>query len=97
NANLRPVRILPELQELSPLKSEIIQKGVDLVIVRELLGDCYFGEHKEYRVEEISNVAHTAFRLARTRSKKLTSVDKANVLTASRLWRTVVKEVAQEY
>lgn len=111
NANLRPVRILPELQELSPLKSEIIAKGVDLVIVRELLGDCYFGEHEEftanglrqasdlsiYNEEQIANVAHTAFKLARTRRKKVSSVDKANVLTASRLWRAVVKEVSKEY
>lgn len=111
NANLRPVRILPELQELSPLKAEIIQKGVDLVIVRELLGDCYFGEHKEftenglrqasdlsiYTEEQIANVAHTAFRLAGSRRKKVTSVDKANVLTASRLWRAVVKEIALKY
>ncbi len=111
NANLRPVRILPELQALSPLKAEIIQKGVDLVIVRELLGDCYFGEHKQfieggmrqasdlslYTEEQIANVAHTAFRLAKMRRKKVTSVDKANVLAASKLWRTVVKEIAQEY
>jgi 3-isopropylmalate dehydrogenase len=111
NANLRPVRIMPELQELSPLKAETIQKGVDLVIVRELLGDCYFGEHKQftksglrqasdlslYTEKQIADVAHTAFRLAKTRRKKVTSVDKANVLTASKLWRAIVKEIAQEY
>jgi 3-isopropylmalate dehydrogenase len=111
NANLRPVSIFPNLQQLSPLKAEIIKDGVDLVIVRELLGDSYFGEHKEFTVqgikqasdlsvyneEQITNVAHVAFRLARKRRKKLTSVDKANVLTASKLWRAVVKQIAQEY
>jgi 3-isopropylmalate dehydrogenase len=111
NANLRPVRILPELAEISPLKNTIIEKGVDLVIVRELLGDCYFGEHKlvteksgriasdvsEYREDQITAIAHTAFKLASKRRKKITSVDKANVLTTSKLWRTVIHEVSKTY
>ncbi len=105
------MRILPELQELSPLKAEIIEKGVDLIIVRELLGDCYFGEHKQftedglrkasdlsiYSEDQIANVARKAFGIAKSRRKKVTSVDKANVLTASKLWRAVVKEIAQEF
>jgi len=111
NANLRPVRIFPELAEISPLKTTIIEKGVDLVIVRELLGDCYFGEHKlvtensgrvasdvsVYSEDQIAAIAHTAFKLAKKRRQKVTSVDKANVLTASKLWRTVVHEVGKIY
>ncbi len=112
SANLRPVRILPELQEVSPLKAQTIKTGVDMIIVRELLGDSYFGEHKQftdnrniriasdlsvYSEDQIANVAHTAFRLARARQKKVTSVDKANVLSTSKLWRTVVKEIGQEH
>lgn len=111
NANLRPVRILPELAEISPLKTNVIEKGVDIVFVRELLGDCYFGEHKLvtengirigsdvgiYSEDQIAAVAHTAFNLAKTRRRKVTSVDKANVLTASKLWRTVVQEISKEY
>ena len=112
NVNLRPVRILPELQDVSPLKGRVIDHGVDLVIVRELLGDSYFGKHEQftdsrgvriasdlsiYTQEQIESVAHTAFRLAKGRRKRLTSVDKANVLTASKLWRTVVREIATGY
>ncbi len=111
NANLRPVRILPELSEISPLKTSVIEKGVDMVIVRELLGDCYFGEHKQviengirvasdvslYSEDQIAAVIHTAFKLATKRRHKVTSVDKANVLTTSKLWRTVVHEVSKSY
>lgn len=111
NANLRPVRILSELQAISPLKAEVIEKGVDMVILRELLGDCYFGEHKlvtenggrvasdlsVYSEHQISSVAHTAFKLAQQRRNKVTSVDKANVLSTSKLWRTVVREVSKNY
>ncbi len=111
NANLRPVRILPELSEISPLKTSVIEKGVDMVIVRELLGDCYFGEHKQitennlrvasdvslYSEDQIAAVAHTAFKLAIKRRHKVTSVDKANVLTTSKLWRTVVHEISKSY
>jgi 3-isopropylmalate dehydrogenase len=111
NANLRPARIYPELVENSPLKSTRIENGVDLLIVRELLGDLYFGEHKRFQAgnlraaqdvaiydeQQISIVAHQAFQAAQKRRGKLTSVDKANVLETSKLWREVVSEVAREY
>lgn len=111
NANFRPVRLFPELKEISPLRAEIIERGVDVVFVRELLGDCYFGEHKQfteggkrfgtdqiiYDEDQVSSIAHVAFKAARNRRKKVTSVDKANVLDSSKLWRTVVTEVAKDY
>jgi len=111
NANYRPVKIYKHVQEISPLKAEIISKGVDLLIIRELLGDCYFGEHKTalvdgrrvatdlsiYNEDQIAAVAHVAFKAARLRRKKLCSVDKANVLDTSKLWREVVREVHKEY
>lgn len=111
NANFRPVKVFPELVAICPLKEEIISRGIDLLIVRELIGDIYFGEHKrfvknglrvatdlaEYDEEQIASVAHTAFKAARTRKKKLTSVDKANVLDTSKLWREVVNEVHKDY
>jgi 3-isopropylmalate dehydrogenase len=111
NANFRPVKIIPELQDISPLKAEVVQKGVDMVFVRELLGDCYFGEHKTftennqrvatdliiYTEEHVASVAHVAFKAARLRRHKVTSVDKANVLDSSKLWRIVVTEVSKEY
>lgn len=111
NANFRPVSIYPELKELSPLRAEIIDRGVDLLFIRELNGDIYFGEHKtferegrrvatdvaEYTEDQVAAVAHTAFRAARKRRKKVTSIDKANVLDSSKLWRAVVREVATEY
>lgn len=109
--NLRPARIYPDMTHISPLKQSIVAKGVDILIVRELLGDAYFGKHEsskrdgvryatdesEYNEEQVKVAAHAAFNAARRRSKRLTSVDKANVLTTSRLWREVVHEVAQEY
>jgi 3-isopropylmalate dehydrogenase len=111
NVNFRPVKIYPHLAELSPLKSQVIERGVDMLFVRELLGDCYFGEHtttmdggqrvasdvSQYSEEQIAAVAHQAFKVAQKRRKKLTSVDKANVLDASKLWRTVVHEVGIGY
>lgn len=111
NVNFRPVKIYPHLAELSPLKSQVIERGVDMLFVRELLGDCYFGEHtttmdgsqrvasdvSQYSEEQIAAVAHQAFKAAQKRRKKLTSVDKANVLDASKLWRTVVHEVGIGY
>ncbi|MBS1992057.1 MAG: 3-isopropylmalate dehydrogenase [Cyanobacteria bacterium SZAS LIN-3] len=111
NANFRPVKILPELQDISPLKAEVIQRGVDMVFVRELLGDCYFGEHKTfsengkrkatdlavYDEDQVASIAHVAFKAARLRRNKVTSVDKANVLDNSKLWRQVVTEVSKEY
>jgi 3-isopropylmalate dehydrogenase len=108
-ANLRPVRARPALLETSPLRPEVIV-GTDLVVVRELLGDVYFGEPRGiearprrafntmvYSEEEIRRVAVVAFDLARSRRKLVTSVDKANVLETSRLWRDVVTEVGQAY
>ena len=109
--NLRPVKIYDALIDGSPLKPELVS-GVDLLIVRELVGGIYFGERCEsetvdgverawdteiYSVPEIERIAKLAFELARKRRKKVTSVDKANVLASSRLWRRVVKEVAQNF
>jgi 3-isopropylmalate dehydrogenase len=98
-ANLRPVRPVPALYDASPLKPEIIER-TDLLVVRELTGGIYFGDKGradgrahdvcEYSEEEIERIAHTAFRAARSR---VTSVDKANVLETSRLWREVVRRV----
>lgn len=108
-ANIRPAFAVPELLGSSPLKSRIAEK-TDLVIVRELLGGIYFGEPRgftegrrsayntmAYTVEEIDRVARVAFSIAERRSGKLTSVDKANVLETSRLWRDVVNEVAKDF
>jgi 3-isopropylmalate dehydrogenase len=110
-ANLRPVKPHPDLMEASPLRPERLA-GVDLLVVRELTGGIYFGEPRDrrqvdgetqavdtmsYTESEIRRVARLAFELARDRRKKVTSVDKANVLEASRLWRQTVVEVAKEY
>jgi len=110
-ANLRPVQPHPALLGSSPLRPERLQ-GVDLVVVRELTGGIYFGQPRlrrtfegqeqavdtmSYTVNEIERVARVAFELARQRRKKLTSVDKANVLECSRLWRQTVTRISQEY
>jgi len=110
-ANLRPVKVHPRLVNASPLKPEKLA-GVDLVVVRELTGGLYFGKPQgrsmvdgheravdtlEYQDFEIRRVVKTAFDLAKGRRKKVTSVDKANVLESSRLWRKVANEVQQEY
>jgi len=108
-ANLRPVASNPALTPYSPLKPEVVD-GVDLLIVRELTGGLYFGEKLEagesgdrasdalvYTSAEIQRVARVAFEAARGRSGKLTSVDKANVVATSRLWRRVVTELSTEY
>ncbi|MEW5872844.1 MAG: 3-isopropylmalate dehydrogenase [Chloroflexota bacterium] len=110
-ANLRPVHPHPDLLAASPLRPERLA-GVDLLVVRELTGGIYFGEPRlrrmvdgqvqavdtmTYTQEEIRRVAHVAFQLARQRSGKLASVDKANVLECSRLWRQTVVEVAAKY
>ncbi len=112
NANFRPVKVIPELEYLCPLKKEVVDRGVDILFLRELLGDCYFGEHKTfnsetgvrtatdlitYDEEQIASIAEVAFKAAQQRRKKVTSVDKANVLDASKLWRAVVKEVSLGY
>lgn len=107
-ANLRPAFIYPELANSSPLKKEIIGEGVDILIVRELTGGIYFGQPKEmtenyaldtliYRKEEIERIAHVAFQLARKRRKKVTSIDKANVLTSMVFWRKIVHQIAEQY
>lgn len=144
HSNFRPVTVHPQLSHICPLKTEIVEKGIDMLIIRELVGDIYFGEHKtvdisasnltakvdprlrgddkqecelnnrenshnskrvqkkaidvaEYTEEQIKNVAHSAFQAAEKRNKKLTSIDKANVLDTSKLWRKVVSELSKEY
>ncbi|MBL7835477.1 MAG: 3-isopropylmalate dehydrogenase [Cyclobacteriaceae bacterium] len=107
-ANLRPIKLFDELLEASSIKPEIL-KGSDILFFRELTGDVYFGEKGRkdegktaydlmiYQKYEIERIAHKAFKAAQTRSKKVTSVDKANVLESSRLWREVVNEVSKQY
>lgn len=106
-ANLRPANVYDELVNASSIKPEII-KGVDLMVVRELIGGIYFGEPKGrdenkgwntmvYTRDEVIRIAHVAFKIAMERSKKVCSVDKANVLDVSQLWREVVIEVSKEY
>lgn len=110
-ANLRPAYLYEELKDACPLKPEIIDDGFDMVIMRELTGGLYFGaRHTEtvdgvktavdtltYNENEIRRAAVRAFEIAMKRRKKVTSVDKANVLDSSRLWRAVVEEVAKDY
>ena len=110
-ANLRPAVLYPELRGACPLKEEISQKGFDMMIMRELTGGLYFGERKTveengvlkaydqltYDENEIRRIAVRGFDIAMKRRKKVTSVDKANVLDSSRLWRKVVEEVAADY
>ena len=110
-ANLRPVKVADALVEYSPLKPELV-KGSDMVIVRELVGGIYFGEKCEseqhngaerawdlenYSVPEVNRIAKLAFETAKLRRGKVTSVDKANVLATSRLWRRTVAEMAKDY
>jgi 3-isopropylmalate dehydrogenase len=106
-ANLRPVWVHPAMTGASPLRPELVQ-GVDLIVVRELTGGIYFGQPRVegderavdtmvYTRAEVARIAHVAFRTARQRRHKVTSVDKANVLACSRLWHAVVDEVAQSY
>ena len=106
-ANLRPVQMFAGLEDMSPLRADRMKNGIDMVIVRELTGGIYFGKRQEgddvasdeekYTREEVTRIAHVAFQTAQTRDKRVTSVDKANVLASSRLWRRVMEEVAQEY
>jgi 3-isopropylmalate dehydrogenase len=110
-ANIRPVKLYPELIGATPLKENIV-KGTDFVVIRELTGGLYFGKPKKqwtnakgrhgvdtmiYSEQEIDRIVRVGFELARKRRKKLTSVDKANVLMSSRLWRQVTMEVSKEY
>lgn len=110
-ANLRPTKLFPQLASASPLKESIVGNGIDLMIVRELTGGVYFGERKTeevngelvatdimpYSEHEIERIGRVAFESAMKRNKKLASVDKANVLDTSRLWRKVMHKLAEEY
>jgi 3-isopropylmalate dehydrogenase len=105
-ANLRPTRVMGGLEHLSPLRKQYVT-AADVLVVRELTGGSYFGEKKlsadqgsdlcSYSRTEVERIAHTAFRAARGRRGKVTSVDKANVLSSSKLWRRVVEDVAADY
>ncbi|ATC96054.1 3-isopropylmalate dehydrogenase [Pseudoalteromonas tunicata] len=109
--NLRPAQLLPALSAASPLRADISEKGFDILCVRELTGGIYFGEKgrsgegesesafdtQTYSRKEIARIAHFAFSAARLRRNKVTSVDKANVLASSVLWREVVTEVSKDY
>lgn len=110
-ANIRPAKLHSELKNACPLKNEIVKNGIDLVVVRELTGGIYFGERGErdsefgkqafdteaYSEKEVDRIARIAFDMAMTRRQKVTSVDKANVLDSSKLWRATVEKVAKEY
>lgn len=110
-ANLRPAIVYPALRGASPLKDELLGDGLDLLVVRELTGGIYFGgrgrkiingeesafDTEKYSVEEVSRICKVAFELAMKRGKKLCSVDKANVLESSRLWRETVTALSAEY
>jgi len=111
-ANLRPAKLFSELKNASLLRPDIVDKGIDLLVVRELTGGIYFGQPKGeevrdgkrvafntmiYDEDEIRRIARLAFELARKRRNLVTSVDKANVLDVSQLWREVVEEVSKEY
>jgi 3-isopropylmalate dehydrogenase len=111
-ANLRPAKLFPALAFISPLRLDVAEKGFDILVVRELTGGIYFGQPKGrsgegdeenafdtmvYSRKEIRRIARVAFNIARKRRKKVTSIDKANVLTTMVFWRQVVEETAQEY
>lgn len=111
-ANLRPAMVFDELADASPLKPELLAGGLDIAVVRELTGGIYFGKKgtiaetdlgpaaydvEQYAEEEVRRIAKVAFDMAMKRDRKVTSVDKANVLESSRLWRRIVGEVAKEY
>ena len=110
-ANLRPTKLFPQLADSSPLKESIVGGGIDLVIVRELTGGIYFGkrytevvngekvatDYMTYSEHEIERIGRVAFEAALKRGKKLASVDKANVLDSSRLWRATMHRLAEEY
>ena len=110
-SNNRPAKIWPQLAAASPLKPEIVEKGIDFIIVRELIGGIYFGEHKtydgdtekvsedimKYSESEIERIGRIGFETARKRGHKLCSVEKSNVLDTSRLWKAVMHRLAEEY
>ena len=110
-SNNRPAKIWPQLADASPLKSTIVEKGIDFIIIRELVGGIYFGEHKtdkkdgisvatdilSYNEKEIERIGRIGFETARKRGKRLCSVEKSNVLDSSRLWKSVMHRLAEEY
>ena len=110
-SNLRPAKLWPQLADASPLKPSIVEKGIDFMVVRELISGIYFGEHKTveqngeqvatdvmlYAEHEIERIGRIAFETARKRRHKVTCVDKANVLDTSRLWRAVMHRLQPEY
>lgn len=110
-ANLRPTKLFPQLADASPLKESIVGNGIDLLIVRELTGGVYFGKRRTeivdgekvatdempYSEHEIERIGRVAFETARKRDKKVASVDKANVLESSRLWRATMHRISEEY
>ena len=110
-SNNRPAKIWSQLAQASPLKKEIVDKGIDFIIVRELIGGIYFGKHEtvtengqltavdelRYNEEEIRRIGRIGFETAQKRNKKLCSVEKSNVLDSSRLWKKVMHELAEEY
>lgn len=105
--NIRPAIMFDELKDTCPLRSDIVEGGLDIVILRELTGGIYFGKKftegdyacdcMEYSKYEIERIAEQSFKIAQTRNKRVTSVDKSNVLETSRLWRKTVEEVAKKY
>ena len=110
-SNNRPAKIWPQLADASPLKAEIVEKGIDFIIVRELIGGIYFGKHETidengekcaidelvYRESEIERIGRIGFETAQKRRKKLCSVEKSNVLDSSRLWKSVMHRIAGDY
>ena len=110
-SNLRPAKLWPQLADASPLKPSIVEKGIDFLVVRELISGIYFGEHKTveengekvatdvmlYAEHEIERIGRIAFETAMKRRKKVTCVDKANVLDTSRLWRAALHRIKEEY
>lgn len=110
-ANLRPAKLFPQLAEASPLRADIVARGIDFLVVRELIGGVYFGEHKTetvngervatdvmpYAEHEVERILRVGFETAQKRRSRLTVVDKANVLDTSRLWRAVAARVAADY
>ena len=110
-ANLRPAQLIPQLRRACPLRPDIVDRGIDFMVVRELIGGAYFGEHKTweengetaasdlmiYREHEIRRILRVGFETAMKRGRRMCSVDKANVLDSSKLWRRLVNEMAAEY
>ena len=106
-SNNRPAKIWPQLADASPLKKSIVEQGIDFIIVRELIGGIYFGEHKtegdtatdvlKYNETEIERIGRIGFETAQKRNKKLCSVEKSNVLDSSRLWQKIMHKLAEEY